>query len=274
MYLMGQHSGSGALLRLGGRPVYYVYDSYRTPATEWAELLCANGSKTVRGTEYDGACACVRPPGRMPQPLSRLLGWGCGCRFAAGSVPRLTPRLWLAAPACRRVPGPVAGRQRWRVGPSARLLRRLLHLLCERGRVLRRRPTKLGRARQVGRHCAWCRRRWLPARERWPCLCRAAIGSQRAPAHGASAAPRAAAQPPKPTHPCSGLPSSTTCCLCQAWLQATTTRASGPGTRPTRAAGRAAPGGGTRRLRLPRARRHHQGCSRGAPRSVGGLSRC
>jgi hypothetical protein len=62
MYLVGRHSSSGALLRLGGRPLYYVYDSYRTPAQDWAELLCANGSKTVRGTEYDGegrrGCSC------------------------------------------------------------------------------------------------------------------------------------------------------------------------------------------------------------------------
>jgi hypothetical protein len=45
---------SGALLRLEGRPVFYVYDSYRLPAAEWAQLFTAGGDKTVRGTELDG----------------------------------------------------------------------------------------------------------------------------------------------------------------------------------------------------------------------------
>ncbi|KAK6636794.1 hypothetical protein RUM43_010457 [Polyplax serrata] len=34
--------------------VYYVYDSYRTPAFAWKELLATNGNISVRGTEEDG----------------------------------------------------------------------------------------------------------------------------------------------------------------------------------------------------------------------------
>ncbi|GBF95021.1 hypothetical protein Rsub_07522 [Raphidocelis subcapitata] len=54
--LTGRFGRSGALLRLepGGRPVYFVYDSYRIPAAEWAELLTPGGASTVRGTDLDG----------------------------------------------------------------------------------------------------------------------------------------------------------------------------------------------------------------------------
>uniref|UniRef100_A0A1A7ZRQ7 Mannosidase, endo-alpha-like n=1 Tax=Nothobranchius furzeri TaxID=105023 RepID=A0A1A7ZRQ7_NOTFU len=35
-------------------PLFYVYDSYLTPAESWAELLTAKGSQSIRGTPYDG----------------------------------------------------------------------------------------------------------------------------------------------------------------------------------------------------------------------------
>lgn len=35
------------------RPVVYLYDSYLSPASEWAELLSPSGSYTVRGTPLD-----------------------------------------------------------------------------------------------------------------------------------------------------------------------------------------------------------------------------
>uniref|UniRef100_A0A1B6K7Z8 Glycoprotein endo-alpha-1,2-mannosidase n=4 Tax=Homalodisca liturata TaxID=320908 RepID=A0A1B6K7Z8_9HEMI len=35
-------------------PVYYVHKSYMTTASVWRELLATDGSKTVRGTPYDG----------------------------------------------------------------------------------------------------------------------------------------------------------------------------------------------------------------------------
>ena len=36
------------------RPVYFVYDSYHTPAAEWAAVLEVGGRNTVRGTDLDG----------------------------------------------------------------------------------------------------------------------------------------------------------------------------------------------------------------------------
>uniref|UniRef100_A0A1A8H4F8 Mannosidase, endo-alpha-like n=1 Tax=Nothobranchius korthausae TaxID=1143690 RepID=A0A1A8H4F8_9TELE len=35
-------------------PLFYIYDSYLTPAESWAELLTAKGSQSIRGTPYDG----------------------------------------------------------------------------------------------------------------------------------------------------------------------------------------------------------------------------
>lgn len=36
-----------------GRPLFYLYDSYLTPAREWAEVLSPEGAKTLRNTPYD-----------------------------------------------------------------------------------------------------------------------------------------------------------------------------------------------------------------------------
>jgi hypothetical protein len=51
---MEQYGSSPALLRIDGRPVYYMYDSYRIPADAWAKLLTPDGELTVRGTHLDG----------------------------------------------------------------------------------------------------------------------------------------------------------------------------------------------------------------------------
>jgi glycoprotein endo-alpha-1,2-mannosidase len=51
---MAAHNTSAGLMRVGGRPVYFVYDSYRLPADEWARLLGKDGNISVRGTELDG----------------------------------------------------------------------------------------------------------------------------------------------------------------------------------------------------------------------------
>ncbi|KAF6255048.1 hypothetical protein COO60DRAFT_1641836 [Scenedesmus sp. NREL 46B-D3] len=48
------HNTSQGLMRVAGRPVYFVYDSYRLPASEWARLLGKHGDITVRGSELDG----------------------------------------------------------------------------------------------------------------------------------------------------------------------------------------------------------------------------
>ncbi|KAG2487884.1 hypothetical protein HYH03_013466 [Edaphochlamys debaryana] len=53
-YLVEKYKDSKAILRINERPCYYVYDSYRLPASDWAELLRPEGSISVRGTELDG----------------------------------------------------------------------------------------------------------------------------------------------------------------------------------------------------------------------------
>ncbi|MBX3179609.1 MAG: alpha-mannosidase [Candidatus Hydrogenedentes bacterium] len=37
----------------GNRPLVYLYDSYKTPASEWARVLTPQGDLTIRGTAYD-----------------------------------------------------------------------------------------------------------------------------------------------------------------------------------------------------------------------------
>ncbi len=56
MYLIGKFGDSPACHRLpdyGNRPVFFLYDSYRTPAQEWANLLTPEGRQTIRGTPAD-----------------------------------------------------------------------------------------------------------------------------------------------------------------------------------------------------------------------------
>jgi hypothetical protein len=55
-HLMKTLGNSSALLRVEGRPVYYVYDSYRVSAQDWAALFDPQGASTVRGTALDGEC--------------------------------------------------------------------------------------------------------------------------------------------------------------------------------------------------------------------------
>jgi glycoprotein endo-alpha-1,2-mannosidase len=52
-YLVGAYGDHPACHRLDGRPVVYVYDSYLTPAAEWARLLAPDGDLTIRGTGLD-----------------------------------------------------------------------------------------------------------------------------------------------------------------------------------------------------------------------------
>ena len=56
VYIIDTYGGHPAFYRHGagrGRPLFYVYDSYLTPATEWATILEPNGSDSIRGTKYD-----------------------------------------------------------------------------------------------------------------------------------------------------------------------------------------------------------------------------
>ncbi|MEI2726955.1 MAG: glycoside hydrolase family 99 protein [Verrucomicrobiota bacterium] len=56
VYLSDKYGASRACHRLadrGDRPVFFVYDSYLTPAREWAEILTPAGRQTLRGTAAD-----------------------------------------------------------------------------------------------------------------------------------------------------------------------------------------------------------------------------
>lgn len=46
----GQHP---ALYHYQGKPLYYVYDSYKMPISEWQKVLLPKGELTVRGKTYD-----------------------------------------------------------------------------------------------------------------------------------------------------------------------------------------------------------------------------
>ena len=52
----GEHP---AMQKHKGRIVYYLYDSYREPAAEWAKLFNPTGPQTVRKTALDGTFLCL-----------------------------------------------------------------------------------------------------------------------------------------------------------------------------------------------------------------------
>ncbi|CEJ70780.1 Glycosyl hydrolase family 71 [Chryseobacterium oranimense G311] len=53
-YLINTYSHHHAFYKKDGKPLYYVYDSYKIPPSEWSKLLSKNGENTVRNTELDG----------------------------------------------------------------------------------------------------------------------------------------------------------------------------------------------------------------------------
>jgi hypothetical protein len=58
VYILNTYGAHPAFHRgqeFGGRPVFFVYDSYKTPAAEWAQVLGPAGTNTLRGTRFDAA---------------------------------------------------------------------------------------------------------------------------------------------------------------------------------------------------------------------------
>src|SRR6476469_993854 len=51
----GSHPAFFRSPEAGNRPVFFVYDSYLTPAGEWTELLSPAGNDTIRKQKYDSA---------------------------------------------------------------------------------------------------------------------------------------------------------------------------------------------------------------------------
>ncbi|XP_043939541.1 glycoprotein endo-alpha-1,2-mannosidase-like protein [Protopterus annectens] len=58
-YIINKYGSHGAFFKYKtstGRtlPMFYIYDSYLTPADSWANLLTISGSNSIRNTPYDG----------------------------------------------------------------------------------------------------------------------------------------------------------------------------------------------------------------------------
>lgn len=56
IYLLDKYGDHPALYRsaaLDNRPMIYLYDSYLSPAEDWASIFTADGPHTIRGTQYD-----------------------------------------------------------------------------------------------------------------------------------------------------------------------------------------------------------------------------
>jgi glycoprotein endo-alpha-1,2-mannosidase len=56
VYLLNRYGNHPAFHRgkeFGNRPAFFVYDSYKTPASEWAQVLSPDGANTLRGTHFD-----------------------------------------------------------------------------------------------------------------------------------------------------------------------------------------------------------------------------
>lgn len=51
--LTDRYGSHPAYYRLDGRPCFFIYDSYITPASEWARVFTPSGDLTIRGTKYD-----------------------------------------------------------------------------------------------------------------------------------------------------------------------------------------------------------------------------
>ncbi len=52
-YLIHTYSGHHAFYRKEGKPLFYVYDSYKISPEEWSKLLSENGKETLRKTDLD-----------------------------------------------------------------------------------------------------------------------------------------------------------------------------------------------------------------------------
>lgn len=51
--LIEKYGSHPAFYRMDGKPCFFIYDSYITPASEWARVFSPTGDITIRGTELD-----------------------------------------------------------------------------------------------------------------------------------------------------------------------------------------------------------------------------
>ncbi len=54
-YISGKYGDHPALYKFNGKPLYYVYDSYKHSSDEWRKILDPAGVSTVRNTALDGS---------------------------------------------------------------------------------------------------------------------------------------------------------------------------------------------------------------------------
>lgn len=52
-HLINTYGNHPAFYKLKGKPVFFIYDSYMTPSSEWATILSPSGNNTIRNTPYD-----------------------------------------------------------------------------------------------------------------------------------------------------------------------------------------------------------------------------
>ena len=56
VYIIDKYGSHSAIYRYGNdkpRPMFYIYDSYLTPAEQWKTILSPDGPQTIRNTKYD-----------------------------------------------------------------------------------------------------------------------------------------------------------------------------------------------------------------------------
>jgi len=101
VYLLDKYGAHPALYRdraRQNRPLFYVYDSYLTKASEWATVLAPEGKSTIRGTKHDAVVIGLWVKARE----ERFMVDGCfdgfytyfaTDGFTYGSTPKNWPRL-------------------------------------------------------------------------------------------------------------------------------------------------------------------------------------
>ena len=52
-FLIERFGNSSSFYRMNGKPCFFIYDSYLTPASEWSRLCSVEGDLTIRGTNLD-----------------------------------------------------------------------------------------------------------------------------------------------------------------------------------------------------------------------------
>ena len=97
-YISARYGHHPALHRSSdGRPVYFVYDSYHIQARDWAAMLQAGGSASIRCGAHDVRAHTPAQP-QLSRPLASVASPWCCC----GLLPRGTPAdgvfvgLWLS----------------------------------------------------------------------------------------------------------------------------------------------------------------------------------